>query len=647
MLQLQLILATQINNVALRIGIIDTGADHTHKRFKNHSIKGITLFKNLEGEIKIERDCFTDEKGHGTGIVSIILQHIPDAEIEIVKLASANIVTEDLMFAGIKYLVEQNDVKLINISMGIKTMTPSKELRAICDEAFGKGIVIVAAVHYLHDKLCYPAHFNTVFGVGQGIVASKFKFRKLENKLADILAKGGFQRVAVPDHKFRFSVGTSLATAHFTGVIGKAFVDGEWSDIANLKEWLNVNSDNSIISLSKHDQSVNEKVFSPNQAQSAAEIYSTLRPSVKIAKIAIYPFEEKEMQSLLEFPERLTHELTLAIGYPRSLKLDKTVKTLEKLAVPYVLGQLKEESYDLFDTLVIGYFLDKLLDQNSHHGYQLITECVKRNKNFIVWDSVVFDLINSVIENSPDRYNGEIYLTTYSNHQKEMLYETTSYSFLKAPSICVVGTNKRQGKFTTQLIMKNLLEKEGYKVGHLATEPQGILLGADLIFPIGYKTTVEPDIRDWSKSLRFLTQIIEENVKPEIVITGSQGSIIPLHPVNDSNAAEMLSFVKAFYPDGIICAISPNDSIEQINKTTTVIKAFVNCTVLFYVLTPLEYNLHFNDQVRLSYRMLSTDEYQNKLDFFNANLDAPTFNIRDESNYESILNIVQQTFSKK
>ncbi|AMQ00389.1 hypothetical protein AY601_3523 [Pedobacter cryoconitis] len=631
----------------MKIGIIDTGVDHTHKRFNHHHITGITLSENLRKEIKLVKNSFKDIKGHGTGILSIIVQHAPYVETEVVKLEAENgRISENLLVQAINYLLNNKEIELINISMGIKTNNPSKELRLACDRASKQGVILVAAVHYLHDKLCYPAHFSSVLGVGQGIVETKHKFRKLDNKSADILAKGGFQRVAYPENAFRFSVGTSLATAHFSGIICKAKLENQWNDLDSLNSWIKRNSDNSIISLTKHDSKIRKLNKTETPVFSAEEIYNSLKPAAGILNIAIYPFEEKEMQSILEFPQLFPYQLTLAVGNLRSIKLNQSISLLENLGVPYTFGELEDAAYNTFDTVIIGYFLDKLLDQNSYQGYSLIKECVKRNKNFIVWDLAIKDLIHSVISDSGGEYTGSIFVTAFRRQDQENLCASMEHQVLKSPSICVVGTNKKQGKFTTQLILKELLRENGYKVSHLSTEPQGIVLGADFVFPIGHKSTVDVDIREWNKSLRFLTQVIEEHTKPDIIITGSQGSILPKYPMNDSNAAEMLSYVKAFYPDTLICTISPNDTLDYIKKTTDVIKAFVDCEVLFYVLTPFEYTIHFNNQVRVSYRMLDEDEYQSKLKYFNENLNAPAFNIKDRNNSQKIIDIIINKFSK-
>lgn len=44
---------------------------------------------------------------------------------------------------------------------------------------------------------------------------------------------------------------------------------------------------------------------------------------------------------------------------------------------------------------------------------------------------------------------------------------------LSVPTVAVVGTGSKQGKFTLQLQFKNFMEKLGYKVGFLSSEPNG------------------------------------------------------------------------------------------------------------------------------------------------------------------------------
>ncbi|MEF9476381.1 DUF1611 domain-containing protein [Chryseobacterium sp. 1B4] len=353
------------------------------------------------------------------------------------------------------------------------------------------------------------------------------------------------------------------------------------------------------------------------------------------------------MKTLIEFKEDLSSNLILAIGSPRVIKLDNTIELLKKKDIDFITRSLDSEHFDLFDTIVIGYFLDKLSDANSFFGYTLIKECIVRNKNFIVWDKAVYDIINQEITDGGFTYTGKLFLTSFDDEKKNFLYRNTDYAALKKPSVCVVGTNSRQSKFTTQMMMRKILEKEGYKVSHISTEPQGILLNSSCVFPIGHNGTVSVDLREWNKSLRLLTQSIEEIEDPDIIITGSQGGILPLHPVNDSLPPEKLIYVKSFYPDAIVCTISPSDSIEVIKRTVDTIKSFVETEVLFYVLTPWQYKFHHGYKTIVSFDKISEEEYNERLNYYNENLDKKVINIKDTSHHNTVIEEIVNFFTKE
>lgn len=630
----------------MKIGIIDTGIDTAHRRFDNKRIESIGLMEEEDGVIAVCNET-DDEEGHGTGIASIILSHAPEAAVKTVKLAARNNkISEQLLAAAIDLLTEDEDIRVINISMGIRTSHPSAELRQVCEKAAGKGIVVAASAYYLYNEWCYPAHFNTVFGVGQGIVKSKHEFRFLENRWADVLAKGGFQRVAVPGNGFKFSTGTSLATAHFTGIIAKSRLNGEWTDLASLREWLRRHSAASVMSFTGHDQPVDQQERQHEKKVTPEELFNSLRMPAYMQRVAIFPFEEKEMRTVLEFSEKLTCHLSLAISYPRPFKLEQSLALLETKKIPYTLQQLTEEQFDSFDTLVVGYFLDKADDHNAYYGYQLIRECIRRNKHFLVWDRVAHKLIQTLAEEAGEAYQGTIYLAGFNASDYGRLLQGVDNTAVTTPSICVIGTSKKQGKFTTQMVLKELLQQAGYQVSHISTEPQGILLGADLTFPIGHNDTVVLDVKNWNRAMKRLQLLLAEVRAPDIIISGGQGGIIPRHPINDEDPPEKLSYVKAMYPDALVCSISPNDSLAFIRKTTDVVTAFVNAPVLFYVLTPWEFNFHHgNGQSVMTHRKISVEEYQERLAFYREQLDAPVFDVMNSDTHIELLKIILQFFS--
>lgn len=629
--------------VGMEIGVIDTGVDLEHKRFINATISAVTILESKTGSQILKQDT-TDKKGHGTGIVSIILKHVPTAKINVVKIDSeTSRISEELVVSAIDYLINNSQSKIINISMGVKTNNPSSKLLQICQKAEKKGIIIVAASYYDSKELCYPAHFNSVISVGNGVVKQKKEFKWLERGITNVLAKGGFQRVAHPENQFRFSSGTSLATAHFTGIISCSFIKGFWQKKTDLLSWVRSNSEPSIFSLSKHD--FVSKESEQTDRIDLKSLYKKLRPSDNLGNLAIFPFEEKEMKSLIEHSNYLSYPIGLAVGYPRTLKMSSLIKNLVDKNIRYTTNKLEDEEYMLFDTIVIGYFLDKQSDHNTHFGYHLLKSCLIKNKNIIVWDEAVKKLIETIIEDNEIDFSARIFLSIFDESIKNLLYSSVEISSPNVPSICVVGTNSRQGKFTTQMRLKEILEKRGeYNVAHLTTEPQGILLGADISFPLGHNGTIKIEHNDWGRTIRALTNLIEYISAPDIILTGSQGGILPLHPVDDLSVPEKLIFTKSFYPDALICTISPNDSLDRIKNTIRTLKSFLKANVLFYALTPWQYKFYHGNRSIVSFNQIERNDYLNKLLYFNKNLEKPVLDIKDSDNDSYILDLVKQYF---
>ncbi len=627
----------------MTIAIIDSGVDKMHKRFGNNQIKGLTLFENENGTVSEDKQ-FDDPTGHGTSICSIISQHQPAADIFMVKLQSYNtIISEQLLATAIELVGKMSEIRLLNISMGIQTNNPTKRLQEVCENVIANGITIVAASHYMHDKLCYPAHFMSVMSVAAGIIQNKYHFSFNVNRLTKCLAKGGFQRVASPDNSFRFATGTSLACAHLTGILATSFEKANWSDNQSLINWLEQASDNTIISLSKHDE-VRPNTEIERRATDFSGIGALLRPRSRIQHIALFPYEEKEMSSILDNLKNCIYTISVIIGYPRMVKnVAHNDGVFSKII--HVNKALSEEDFDRFDTLVIGYFLDKLSDHDSFFGYTLIKECIVRQKNFIVWDSFVHNIILKTVGQLGVDYTGEIFINSIDTTYKDKFISNIPFRETRVPSICVIGTHNKQGKFTTQLTIKNVLTENGYAVSHLATEPQGIILGADITFPVGHKGTVSVDVGDWPKLITALRLYQEDELKPDLIITGSQGGILPLFPISSSTLPNKLLFVNSFCPDALVCTISPYDSLDFIFRSVGTITSYIKTKVLFYALTPITFRVQTTGINKIGYSKISNDEYIERLQFYNQNLDAPTVNIKDSANSSFILSSIQNYFS--
>ncbi len=632
----------------MKVGIIDTGVDKHHKRLLSCDITGVTLHQNKSNNISIIENEFQDEDGHGTGIASIIHRHCVTASLFAIKVSSFDEnISEELLCEAISYAIENSNAELLNISMGICTETPSERLITLCELADKNGIIINASSYYFAEKSCFPAHLNSVLGVGSGLIRDKESFKFLKNSPTNILAKGGFQRVANKDNSFKFGSGTSLATAHFTGIVANALYENKTSK-KELKIWLQNSSDTTILSFNRRradDKIISSGVTENHKELLIKELFDDIKPRAK--RLAIFPFEEKEIQSLVRFNNVLPYEISLAIGYPRAIKMNNVFSFLEESNILSTNKNLTLEEFESFDTLVVGYFLEQLLDQNLIFGYELVKKAISFDKNFIVWDDTVYKFIEKLIKQEYPNYKGKIYFNSINKKNTEKLYNLAPLPEVTSPVLCVIGTGSIQGKFTVQMTIKEILERVGYKTSYLATEPQGVLFNADYVFPFGYNPPIHINIGEWSKILQLTLQVLQKKHNPDIFLTGSQGGVIPKYPINigiNGSQLKQLAFIQGIYPDAIICTISPHDSVDFIQKTITVISSYVACKVVFYALTPYTYKSTKGVIDKHTLTKLDTKNYEEKRSYFQRELNTPVMDILNPDNESLILELIQNTF---
>jgi hypothetical protein len=637
----------------MKVAIIDRGIDPNHRRLKGASISGLTIKNAPDNQTEVIDGQFHDENGHGTAIGAIIFRINPKVEIVSVKLCGKeDVITEDLLAEGIHYCARDKEIRIINISLGSPAKNPSRKLIEACEYARSNHKIIVAACHSFNDKKYYPASFPYVFGVGTGLVESKLDYKYLGEGSVNILAKGTTQRIAWKDNSFKISAGTSYAAAHFSGILSTKMHQFPTPTYDEIVRQLLPDSKDDIEELSYFKDYEREELTEnaiPGSNESLDVSFFTPYHDIQFAnKVALFPYREKENKTILSNTENPKFDIVAYIDYPRSFsKINGFEVDDSQIKERIIRGSLKDEEFALFDTLVVGYYLEQLFNANVIFGNNLIKKCVSLNKHFIVWDKHVFDYISKIIRRTEGKYCGKVY---YPRVDNDLYIRSRKLQYLprvKTPVIGVIGTSSKQGKVTTQLQLKNILRAEGYKVSHLCTEPQGAMLGAEFSFPFGFKSNVDLPQRHWPEFLDTVMRSIQEANDPHVIISGIQGELIPRHPVNSGGCSfSSLNFITAVNPDAIVCAINPMDTERLIKDTVSTLQKFIHFKFLFFAMTPWYRDfLYVNDNFISKYRTLGEEEYKAKIKEYEKLLDAPVLDIMDARNHAFIVSCIQGAFS--
>lgn len=228
------------------IAVLDTGVDIHHDALKD-SIwtnedeipnDGIDNDKNgfvddANGWNFIGRNKFlTDSDGHGTHVAGIITANMnayglggiaPNAKIMPVKVLGAKGGGWGGIAKGIKYAVN-NGAHIINMSLGGGYIVPQVLVR-VMEWAAKKGVVIVMAAGNSGAKSPespgkYAKHSGIVVGsVRRGGDLSSYSNRSGDDKVLYVTAPGEQIYSTLPNNKFNYLSGTSMATPYIAGAI--------------------------------------------------------------------------------------------------------------------------------------------------------------------------------------------------------------------------------------------------------------------------------------------------------------------------------------------------------------------------------------------------------------------------------------------
>ena len=564
----------------LKIAIIDSGIEDV----KNY--EGVAVYyDNIKQEYGI-CDNFYDKNGHGTIVTNIIKSQISDVDFFILKIFDEEdeVETDKLIFA-LKFLHDNIHPDIVHLSMGVTFCENISALEQICSDMVNANTVIVAAFDN-NGAVSFPAAFTSVVGVESTKQIYKSKdYYYISNSPINILAIGTAQRLLGKDNKYYDVVGTSFSAPYITSAIAK-------------------------IMASKQCKMSKQEVLKYLKSQSKKTIDSEnvrcVEGPFEIKKGIIFPYN-KEINTLLRHSE--SH-----IFHINGIYDVKFLKNLGKIIIVRN-KKIKIESFEKidweadFDTFILGHIKEMESISGRNYTEHIIDKCIQYKKNLYSFD----ELTNAQLE-TLKKANIKVFTPRRVKKNTPICYNGRLRQIGK-PIVCIAGTSNKQGKFSLQLQLKSLLEKQ-IKIGFLSTEPSGYLVGADAVFPMGYNSTINfDDGNNYISTVNcVLGQIEDKSI--DLIITGLQSQTIPTQVCN---LRDMVLYNHYFLlgvnPDAVILVVNVFDEIETIERTISYLESIIVCDVISIVVFPVMRNFKWNTLGDLSYRY-SDDEinhFKNKL----------------------------------
>ena len=532
----------------MNIAIIDSGT----KDYENIT-KGYNFRVKGDNEIIIENN-FHDTYGHGTAVYSIIKKNNEECNYYIFKVIDQNdTIDEKIICTALEYIFNNLDIDIINMSLGTVSLSDDR-MYNICKRLYDKGVILVSAFDN-EGAISYPAAFDCVIGVdGSDLCRKVDDFIFYEDKILNVAAKGGMQRVKWCEPDNIIVKGSSFACAHATNKIVNIYKNG----IKSFEEILEYFKSIAIQIIAYEEKE--EKVF-----------------EYKIDRAVIFPFN-KEMHNFVRYPELLDFKVMEVYDtkYSSNVGRKTTDVMIDKSVKEYCIKNIDDIKWDLFDTLVIGH-TEKLLSYIGKENIvdSLIKEAINRGKNIYSFDRI----------DKAEYKNDNIYFPAVIDKYLPPLREGKLF-YINKPVLGIFGTSSKQGKFTLQLELRKRLIDEGYQVGQLGTEPNALLFGLDCVYPVGYNRMVCLDEEEQIRYLNYkMNEIADGN---DLIIVGSQSGTVPYEYKNTSYYTyEQVNFLMATNPDAVVLCINYYDEINYIRRSINVLEQLGECKVLGLVVFPM------------------------------------------------------------
>ncbi len=220
--------------MSVKIAIIDSGVNPDHFHVQGIE-KGLSFYSDDKKNI-LQTNDFTDTTGHGTAIAGIIKKKAPFAKLYAIKIFYENLTAQACVLTAALNWAIDNNMQIINLSLGTKLRTYEKDLKKICNKAYKKNIFIISSAKDPSD-ITFPAIFKTVTGVYWNRKCSRESLIYHPESKIEFGAYGRPRSIPGLSQKLNFT-GSSFAAAHVTGKLALKLKKDPNADIQNIKKKL-------------------------------------------------------------------------------------------------------------------------------------------------------------------------------------------------------------------------------------------------------------------------------------------------------------------------------------------------------------------------------------------------------------------------
>ncbi|EHP84638.1 DUF1611 domain-containing protein [Methanotorris formicicus] len=219
-------------------------------------------------------------------------------------------------------------------------------------------------------------------------------------------------------------------------------------------------------------------------------------------------------------------------------------------------------------------------------------------------------------------YGVEVFDTSNPQRFKELRkFAEEGLKGIKSKVITIMGTGRQCGKFTTSFILKKELEKRGYSVGMVGTDPHALLCGADeMVIPQVIESChVAPTIFGAVKKVDLMDRDV-------IIVSSQTGILADALEVGTGRGGGVIStaILMGSKPDFTILA-TKETNIELIKKNIKIIELLSDKEVV---------GITFNS------KNLGFEKTEKVINYLSSNLNLPVADVVKNINLKDIVDCI-------
>lgn len=223
------------------VAVVDSGVEASHPMLAGKVRQSWEIVAAGEGHELRRHRAVTDQDryGHGTQVSGVLTKMAPNARIlDIRVLDEHNSATGRTLLAGFAAAVE-SEARVINLSLAARS-TIARELAELCEKAYRKGQVVVAAKRNMPTADCgYPAELSACISVDNARWDSFWRIGFQPTPPIEFAARGWDVPTCDRNGLFTSVNGTSYATPAVSAFC--ALLLGKWDlrpfELKTLLKW--------------------------------------------------------------------------------------------------------------------------------------------------------------------------------------------------------------------------------------------------------------------------------------------------------------------------------------------------------------------------------------------------------------------------